>query len=484
MVFASITSYLPQVLVATEAHAALPDGYFLVVDNTVRYIKVEKLRGNLRLQSGQSLFADITFESAATPWRLASAINLSAGSHVSVRNCSVNANFPPSDMSVDNSSALHLYNVTFTNGLVEEAHLNGTCILQRAGSASFLGETFPAFSFTLLQSEAFLFLPQCNQYFGFGVSSAPAGGLLKVIGKDIASVAKSGIWAFVEVSDFVLLHAQGTAGDVWNLVNVKGWNDGEAPAFGLETSAPFSSKIYKILAAPSAGRSLQLRFNLPITPFRVIHARNATNTSVKVIDGDAIVLELPADATYAYKGYTARTNNVVFSLEGAINGTFELNVETLYRNYYTNYSRVLGMLSGLTALMSLEPNYSVLPAEGYLAYLDGNLRDLSLANTKIAFASRMLASEGISLSGALYYTFCLPALIERALIEALGSHYAIKVIPTNGTYFVNIFCATKEEEAIIIARASALLNSFRRELEPLLGDDTPNLVIKAIHRGS
>lgn len=474
----SVTSFLPAHLDVDKAYVALPANCVADIDGSFRFLRIGEFYGVLRLNNPINLVADV---SMAAGGKLSASIAVGSGCHITIRGGAAPADFPP-PASISSASSLRFVSVSFNNGVVDDAILNDTCFLRRMGDALFLGESFPLYRLELRSSEAYLPLFVRGSYFGLGIRSAPAGGKLAVLGKNGAVVkGTAGLWAIVQVREIVALHALGNIGDAWEVVNPTEWNDGEVPAFAKEVSTNFSPKVWRVLAAPTAGLPLRLTFRLPVVPFRVFHTKNTTNIAAKVVDSQLVVLEIPQSTSYRYDAYTALSETVTVMLDGATAGVLEIDVDALQRNLYPNYSRVVGMLGGLGAVLRIRPNYLALPQEGYVAYLNGNLQDMVAAANRIAFLSRSLAGEGIALSAALDYTFCIPLLVEKALVDALGAGYAIRVLPANGVYYVNIFCATQEAEAIALARAASLLNSIRGVLEPLLGESV-SFTLKVLHR--
>lgn len=489
----TFTTMLPNCLDANEVIGLLPRSsvaYVQISGNSTVVIRKLTNIGVLYI-SWLRGYADVGMNGA----RLYDGIWLASGSCVVLRN-GVHSTFTLTQFLLNSQiegSTLRLINCSFANVAYEEVIANHTVYIARRPNqtVNFGGEVMPRtdmVAYASGNSPAYISIPTRKRYVGFGLASAPSGSLVGLVGKQAVSASTTGVWLFTEASEgmvSLVVHGSAPQGSTWVLANYTEWDDGELPCYAKQVADETSGNIWRIIALPTASGA-PLSFALPSTKmlFKAFRARNSTTKSIKVYESGVLVAQIDVSTEFGWYGYNSLAERTTFVVDGV--GNFDLDVDSWGRNYYPNYARVLGLAGALPAVTKVSPNFSALPTEHYIVHLNGALTEMVSTHTKLLYLARTLSAEGITISQRLDETFSLTYIVYRAAQELIGALSVARAYTDteNNVCYINIFCATKEEEAVLVARVAALLRSFAELLKALYpqGETPPALQIKVIHR--
>lgn len=404
---------------------------------------------------------------------------------------------------ISNSSGMHpltvinLENAVFSNTVYDRVIFNTGMALIWTGTENVGGNLLPKTELVYATSSGWnngvASLPLHHhfrgKYLGFLVRTNPErGGTLLVKGEEPVSipVLNSSVYVIVENSDALSLHwFNGTSSSKWVFANMKSWDDGEPPCFVVVTSTNFSSEVWRVIAFPTInGAPLQFTLNTFNYPIKAIYAKNATNDEVLLLENNEVVLQIPANMSdfqwFYYKSLASKTTYVVKGTQG----TFELDVANLSLNLFPNYNRLLGILAGMPTVVRVEPDDSVLPQERYIVYLNGTLHDIMSTYNRLLYLNRSFMSEGFSVVLRLDKEFSVLQMLQHAVMDLVGALNIVSAFESDDTIYLNVFCATAEEETIIFARVSALVKMFKEMLVSLYPptENVPEIVVSVIHR--
>lgn len=438
--------------------------------------------------NGSSCFADINLSGADFH---SGGVTLNENSQLVLRNGKVSENLAAFlRNSYLRGSTLILLNMQFNDSVYSKVVANHLVSVVWGGTVNFGNETFERARIIVHDNTnntmRYITVPTSKKNAGFGLVDS-AGSVVVLAGKGVMASARPNTWLFTEANEgavTIILHGLLEAGTTITLANFTFWNDGEPPCFVKVISDTTSDEIWRVVGAPVANNS-NLFFNIiaPKFPLKVIRARNQTSKSVLVKEAGVTLAEIPPSENFSWFGHVSLASITTFVIQSNL-GTFDLDVEALGRNYYPNYARVLSSIGALPAVTKIVPNFAALPQEHYNVHLNGTLTEMVTTTNKVLYASRTLRNEGVELTLTLDATFSIPVIVERAVKELVGTLNAVKVFPLENTYIVNIFCATKEDEAVLVARVNALLRSFAELFRNLLPPDQQfNFQIKVLHRG-
>lgn len=491
----TFTTLLPNHLDANEVVGVIPN------TNTNAFVEISR-RATVTIRKltnvgvldivGLRGYADVNLNGA----RISNSILLEEGSFVVLRS-GAQPSLTLSQFLLNSQiegCLVRLVNFTFGNVVYEEVLANHAVYIARQPNqtVNFGGETLArtdVVAYVGSNQPVYITIPTRKRYVGFGLASAPSGsGMLALVGKQAVAANTTGVWLFVEASEggaSLVVHGNAQQGATWVLANYTEWNDGELPCFAKQISDATSGNIWRIMAMPTAGGA-PLSFSLPTTKlvFKAFRARNNTTKSVSVYESGVCVAQLDVSSDFAWYGYTSVSEQTTFIISGT--GAFDLDLDTWGRNYYPNYARVVGLVGALPAVTKVVPNFGALPNEQYNIHLNGALSEMVSTHNKLLYLARTLNNEGIAIAPRLDEHFPLSSVVERATQELIGSLNVARAYfdYESNICYVNIFCATQEEEAVLVARVTALLRSFAELLKAILPSDEPTITfqIKVIHR--
>lgn len=452
--------------------------------------------GTVRITSVRGL-VDINCSGARLP---SNGVSLDYGSCVTARNASNTFVSLSSFLGACalTGATLRLVNCNFSDGLYEEVLANDRANLVRRANqtVSFGGETLPRTDLIARNTgganvyRTHITVPARKKYVGFGLVSAPTGVAtpIALAGNSVMVANFAGCWLFAEASNGLVniaLHGRADNNNTWVLANFKEWDDGEIPCFAVQYSDETSSNIWRVLGLPTAsGAPLRFALRAARIAFKAFRARNQTNKDVKIYESDTLVATISPSSDFGWFGYSSLSDTTTFVVEGS--GAFDIDMNTWGRNYYPNYARVLQMCGSLPAVVGVEPDFSALPNEAYNIYLNGALAEMVSTHNKLLYVARMLRNEGVEIRARLDRNFCVPDIILRAVQDAIGALNTARVYLdyNTNTCYVNIYCATSEDEAVIVARVAALLRNFYELFNALYppGESAPQMQIKVYHR--
>lgn len=350
---------------------------------------------------------------------------------------------------VNSEGTIVVVNGNFSNDLVEFVSMTSNSYLRRGGTVTVEGEDFPeAECFVKSNSVGKFVIPTTKPFFGVGTNQQ-SEGLMFLVGKGVSVVRWSDElnWYWVETDGKVeIIVPNETNNDLTlPLINPKEFGVNEVPPWGIETSDPNSSLIGLFVGGKCNGEGNP--FVIVSSSYPVVATRGksvGSETSVTVVSQDNITLVTKSFGTteYSWFGYLNPKGDEKILLPKQ--GKTLLDVHSLTVNYYPNYERMRNLFS-MEGFDGVEPDFSVLPSEGYIVYVVGSLTSLAFAANFISIQQNQLTNEGITLTPRLSPKVHLPRFISTFLRELVPPYpYKVVILPDENKVYIQIFCVTSE----------------------------------------
>lgn len=359
--------------------------------------------------------------------------------------------------------------------------------LKVSGSVTFLGETFDKCEVKILQADTnggvSIPLPFKKRFAGFGVVSLPAGGSIGFLNNGGIFTKNTNMWLVCERDDVpYVLRAQGTNNAVFTLANLSEWDVGEVPCYAKATSDTQSPLIYDFVLAP-VNETQVIEYSVKKPPFAFLTLRYSISApaNISVFDGEVLRYVLSATQGFNYLAFQPYSDVVKFVFSAA--GRAQIDIYSLNTNYFPNYDRVKNLCFSVKSVVSLEPDTSQLPQEGYVVFLHPTPRELQAHFAKLQHIKKTLSREGIEISLSLDYGLALNKYIKAALVEIFSALSPVSVIIDEDKIYIWLLCATQELEAQLLGnalRTTKSILSLLAAIVPSLGNY--QVIVKPIHR--